>query len=47
MVVLSTQKKRGKEIVKKAWIDVKDKLPNNVAKKKLKAFADFLVERDI
>jgi len=40
-------RKRAKEIAKKAWQDIKDKLPNNAAKKKLKAFADFLVERDI
>jgi len=40
-------RKRAKEIVKKAWQEIQDKLPNNVAKKKLKAFADFLVDRDI
>jgi len=34
-------KKRGKEIVKKAWVDVKDKLPNNVAKKKTESFCRF------
>jgi len=35
------------DIVKKAWLAVKDVLPDNNAKAKLKVFADYLIERKL
>ncbi|MBL7206008.1 MAG: polyprenyl synthetase family protein [Candidatus Aenigmarchaeota archaeon] len=40
-------KEKAKEIVKSAWLEVNDILEESDAKQKLKAFADFLVEREV
>ncbi len=40
-------KEFAREMVRKAWEDVDPLLQNNPAKEKLKAFADFMVEREI
>ncbi len=40
-------KQFARDMVKKAWKDVEPLLPENDAKEKLKAFADFMVEREI
>ncbi|MFH0956249.1 MAG: polyprenyl synthetase family protein, partial [Candidatus Aenigmatarchaeota archaeon] len=37
----------ARDMVRKAWADVEPLLPKNPAKEKLKAFADFMVEREI
>jgi geranylgeranyl diphosphate synthase, type I len=37
----------ARDMVKKAWVQVEPLLPKNPAKEKIRAFADFLVERDI
>jgi geranylgeranyl pyrophosphate synthase len=37
----------ARDMVKKAWVEVEPLLPKNPAKEKIRAFADFLVERDI
>jgi len=39
--------KKAKEIVSAAWKEVDSLLPENEGKQKLKAFADYLIERDI
>lgn len=38
---------RAKQIVKDAWTEVETLLPESLARKKLQAFADFLIERDL
>jgi len=38
--------KMAKDIIRKAWSDVESFLPPTDAKKKLKAFADYLIERE-
>jgi geranylgeranyl diphosphate synthase type I len=40
-------KEFAREMVRKAWSEVEPLLPDNEAKQKLKAFADFMVEREI
>ena len=40
-------KKKAKKVVQEAWIDIEKLLPESSAKKKLKAFAYYLIERDI
>mmetsp|Transcript_18201 Transcript_18201/g.15865 ORF Transcript_18201/g.15865 Transcript_18201/m.15865 type:complete len:104 (-) Transcript_18201:47-358(-) len=38
---------KAKEIIEKAWDDIKDYIPNNEAKGFLKALAYFFIKRDI
>ena len=40
-------KEVARDLVSQAWKEVDPLLPDSDAKNKLKAFADFLIERDI
>ena len=40
-------RQKAKEIVKSAWEEAESVLPSSEAKRKLQAFADYLIERDI
>jgi len=40
-------RQRAREIVSSAWDEMESALPESEAKNKLKAFADFLIERNV
>ncbi len=43
---LEFAQKKAREIISKAWRDIEPTLKNSAAKQKLKAFADYLVDRE-
>lgn len=43
---LDFAKGKARELISAAWKDIEPSLRNNAAKSKLKAFADYLVDRE-